>query len=92
MAKVQVTIDCEQATLELARAAGQLVTDIVIALKSGQSVLAEVETVGKAAILDLLPVASDFAQLPAEASEDFVAFMESWNVAGVETYKKLVAK
>jgi hypothetical protein len=40
-------------------------------------------------ILDLLPVAGDFAALTSDFADSPVDFFEAWNVAGVQTYNAL---
>lgn len=92
MTKVTVSLEVEQATYQLAQGAGQFIVDLVKALGDGFQPAKDSVAIGAAALNDLIPVAGNFAQLPVELKEDGAAFMAAWTKAGLETYKKLVAK
>lgn len=92
MTKEVISIEVEKATYELGLGAGQFVADLVKALGDGFQPVKDTIAIGAAALADLLPVASNFAQLPVELKEDGAAFAAAWAAAGLQTYKKLVAK
>lgn len=89
---IDLTFKGEKATYAFASALGKFGVEVVKALGDGFQPIADISTIAVAAMHDLVPVASNVAQLKAEVAEDKVAFLNSWLKAGEEMYAALVAK
>lgn len=89
---IDLTFKGEKATYEFASALGKFGKEVVVALGDGFQPIKDIAAIGIAAVADLLPVASNVAQLGPDLKEDKVAFLNSWMKAGEELFDSLVVK
>ncbi len=89
---INLTFKGEKATYEFASALSKFGVEVVKALGDGFQPIADVSAIAVAAMHDLVPVASNVAQLKNDVAEDKVAFLNAWLKAAEEMYEALVVQ
>lgn len=84
MAKVDVTVQCEQATLDFGTALASFVGATKQALANGWQPIEDIPAVVLAAMTDLIPALKNAAAIPGDLADDKVAFMNSCYLTGTK--------